>query len=124
MTSSHKMYAAVLNSPGTCDRDTMCDVLSDTFSFSHAEAAYLLNHLPVRIVSHMSETEADSIVEMFEAYGASASFFYDDRAEADQPDDTAAHIEEGAAFVGALLLADALLYPCPCHVPHHSPHLR
>lgn len=73
---------------------------------------------------HPASFTHDSIVEMFEAYGASASFFYDDRAEADQPDDTAAHIEEGAALVGALLLADALLYPCPCHVPHHGPHLR
>lgn len=34
-------------------------------------------------------------MEMFETYGAFASFFYDDRAEADQPDDTAAYNEEG-----------------------------
>jgi len=35
MTSSHKMYAAVLNSPGTCDRYTMYDMLSDTSGFFH-----------------------------------------------------------------------------------------
>ena len=43
----------------------------------------------------MNEAEADSIVEMFESNGAFASFFYDDRAEADQPDDTAAIMKKG-----------------------------
>lgn len=117
---SKRQYTVILNSLGSCDRNTMRDVLYDTFGFTRSEADYLMNHLPVRIASHMSEEDAQDIIEMFETYGADACLAKDASPAAVHPDHMSD--EKAAAVIGALLFASTVTHPVIYHRPPRHDH--
>jgi hypothetical protein len=107
-TEDGQFYTVILNDTGSCDHETMQDLLDSTFGITRRESSYLLKHMPVRIVSHMKKEEAEDILEMFRTYGAVATLSADRET---RPASRSLDERDGAALFSALLLAGAISRP-------------